>query len=210
MYFVNIERKDGRLPRNLFISARVKIQKMSLPTSTILETPRLHLRIISQKDLPHVFSASRHPGFTNGMQWEPPEKEEELMAPLLRGIQAWEKGEGYAFTIENKVSSEFLGRISIRKTSTPKLWNLGFWTHPDHQGKGIMSEAVQAVLHLGFEKLQAEEIEACYALWNKASARVLEKNGLQFVRYIKEGFKKHGLWVEENVCSIKREAWKTK
>jgi ribosomal-protein-alanine N-acetyltransferase len=182
---------------------------MAIPKSIVLETPHLRLRIISQEDLPHVFSASRHPGFTDGMLWEPPEKEEDLMAPYLRGIDAWEKGEGYGFTIENKDSSAFLGRISIRKTSTPNLWNLGFWTHPDHQGKGIMSEAVGAMIQLGFEKLDAQEIEACHALWNKASARVLEKNGLQFVRYIKEGFKKHGEWVEENLLSIKRNSWET-
>lgn len=180
---------------------------MSLPKSFTLETPRLRLRILSLEDIPFVFSASQYPGFTEGMLWEPPSEAPELEGSHLRAVKAWESGRAYAFTIEDKHSGAFLGRISIRQTDEPDLWNMGFWTHPDHQKKGIMSEAVAAVIKFGFEYLDAQEVEACYALWNKASERVLQKNGMRFVRYIKEGFMKNGEWVEENLLSIRREDW---
>lgn len=183
---------------------------MPLPITLCLETDRLRLRMISLKDIPYVFSASQHPGFTDGMLWEPPARIEELEAPHLRGLESWKKGEGYGFTIESKDKGVFLGRISIRPTSETDVWNIGFWTHPDHQGQGIMKEAVAAVLALGFTELNARRIEACHALWNKASEKVLQHNGFQFVRYIREGFKKHGAWIDENLLAVDRNAWQLK
>ena len=39
------------------------------------------------------------------------------------------------------------------------------------------------------------------------SERVLKKVGMRFVRYIPEGFKKRGQWVEENLLAIERAEW---
>ena len=71
-----------------------------------------------------------------------------------------------------------------------------------------MTEAVKAVIDFGFRQLKAREVEACYALWNKASERVLQKNGMQFVRYLEQGFQKNGGWVAENLLAIRREGWR--
>ena len=182
---------------------------MPIPKSLILETPRLRLRIPASEDNPYVFSATLYPGFNDGMLWDPPAKEADLVQPLGNSLQAWEEGKAYTFTIEDKDSGQFLGRIAIRKTGQEGTWNVGFWTHPRHQGRGIMTEAVKAIIDFGFEQLNAREVEACYALWNKASERVLQKNGMQFVRHIEQGFLKKGEWVEENLLAIQRSDWES-
>jgi ribosomal-protein-alanine N-acetyltransferase len=161
-----------------------------IPKSYQIETARLRLRIPDKADIPFVFSATKVKGFNDGMLWEPPVDKAELLAPLLRSITAWEKGKDYNFTITDKETAKFLGRISIRETSTENRWNVGFWTHPESQQKGIMTEALNAVLEFGFLELLANQIEACYALWNTASEKVLKRNGMQFERYLKEGFRK--------------------
>jgi len=180
---------------------------MNIKESTILETENLMLRIPSMDDIPFIFSATRHEGFNDGMLWNPPLTIDELTKPYHDGIQAWKDGKAYGFTIEDNSSHEFLGRISIRKTDVEHKWNIGFWTHPRHQKKGIMTEALGAVLHFGFTTLAAEVIEACYALWNKASEKVLHKNGMTFIKYIEQGFKKNGQWVEENLVAIDKTDW---
>lgn len=180
---------------------------MTIPNSLVLETERLKLRIPQAEDIPHVFSASQYDGFTDGMLWEPPESEEQLIESLQNSLQAWNDGSGYAFTIEQKESGAFLGRISIRKTKEEGCWNIGFWTHPAHQGQGIMTEALQAIIDFGFTQLSAAKLEACYALWNKASEQVLRKNGMEFIRYIEKGFLKNGKWEEENLLGIERGGW---
>jgi len=180
---------------------------MTFPKSLLLPTPRCTLRYISEEDIPHIFTASRVPGFTDGMLWEPPETEEELREPYERTLKAWAEGSAYCFTIETTEPVEFAGRISIRKQEEAGTWDVGFWTHPRQQNRGYMSEALQAVMAFGFQQLQAERILACHALWNKQSERVLKKNGMTFLQHIPEGFLKRGEWVEENLLGVTRETW---
>ena len=180
---------------------------MEIDKNTRLEIENLSLRIPSLDDIPHIFSSTRFEGFNDGMAWEAPASQEELIAPYHRNIKAWEEGRGYSFTIEEKQTKQFLGRISIRKTETENRWNVGFWTHPNHQGQGIMTKALSAILKFGFETLQAEVIEAYHAIWNKGSEKVLMNNGMKFIKYVEQGFKKNGVWVEENLLAIGKEEW---
>lgn len=178
-----------------------------IPPSFTLQTERFRLRIPSADDFPHIFSATRFPGFNDGMLWEPPAHMDELRAPLERNHQAWRDGTGYGFTVEEKESRRFLGRISIRPTDHPAVWNVGFWTHPAFQRLGIMTEALAAILSFGFNTLMAQRIEADYATWNKASEKVLARNGLQFVGYKEKGYQKKGKWVAENSVAIDKVDW---
>ena len=178
-----------------------------IPKSFTLETERFVLRIPNSSDIPHIYSATQYEGFNDGMLWEPPKDMEELVAPLKRHIKAWEKESAYCFTIVRRGTDQLVGRISIRPTSKTQVWNVGFWTHPEFQHQGIMTESLASVLGFGFEQLFAIRIEASYALWNKASEKVLKRNGMKFVEYIEQGFQKRGKWVEENLYAIDKEDW---
>lgn len=159
------------------------------------------------EDIPFIFAATRYEGFNDGMLWEPPASIEEMTPPFHRSIKAWEEGRGFTFSIVRKDLNKFAGRISIRETAEEEVWNVGFFTHPEEQGKGIMTEALKAVLAFGFETLGATSITAAYATWNKASERVLQKNGFEFVEFIEKGFQKRGEWVAENLLAIHRKNW---
>jgi ribosomal-protein-alanine N-acetyltransferase len=176
--------------------------------SHIIQTRRLLLRLPSMEEIPAVYAATKFKGFNDGMLWEPPETEEELIKPHENIFKSWEEGKDYSFSILKKSDKLFVGRISIRKTSEPNTWNIGFWTHPEHQNHGYMSEATPAMIKFGFENLKAEKIVACHALWNKASESVLKKSGMKFLKYIEKGFQKRGVWIEENLLEIKRSDWK--
>lgn len=165
------------------------------------------LRRISCDDIPFVFSASRHPGFCDGMRWSPPVTQEELLAPYEKNLSAWEAGTAYTFTIERKDTSALIGRIAIR-CQEGNCWNLGFWTHPDYQRLGYMTEAATAVLAFGFETLTARQIEAAHATWNIASRRVLQKIGMSFVRHVPQGFQKDGRWIAEDLLAISAVEWR--
>ncbi len=180
---------------------------MKIPTSIQLETDRCRLRFISKQDIPHIFSATRFSGFNDGMLWEPPETEEELLEPFERNVKAWSEGVGYTFTIESKETDGFIGRITTRRQSDENVWDLGFWTHPEHQSLGYMTESTERIIEFCFNELYASKVVACHATWNKSSEKVLKKNGLTFTRNNPEGFKKRGAWVEENELEITRENW---
>ncbi len=175
--------------------------------STTIETVHCVLRRFSKEDIPFIFSASRHPGFCDGMRWEPPATEKELIEPYERNVSAWDYGRAYTFTIELKDSKIPVGRIVIR-LQNGNCWDLGFWTHPDYQGRGYMTEAAAAMLDFGFKTLAAGKIEAGHAVWNIASRRVMEKAGMTFARHVQQGFQKDGKWVAEDILAITRQEWK--
>lgn len=181
---------------------------MKIPRTYRINSKRCILRCISEQDIPHVFSATRFQGFNDGMLWEPPQSIEELNEHFKRSLQAWDSGSAYTFTIESAKNSAFIGRISLTKGETEGVWNLGFWTHPEHQRQGYMTEAAQVIVEFGFTVLDADRIEAYHALWNTGSEKVLKNVGMKFLRYIPQGFQKHGKWVDENLLTIEREAWK--
>jgi ribosomal-protein-alanine N-acetyltransferase len=167
-------------------------------------TRRCRLRAPDSADIPHTFSATRYSGFNDGMSWDPPVSEDELHAPLEQNLEARQANSAFAFTIEKKEDRTFVGRIVIRQTSTQDLWNIGYWTHPEHQRNGFMTEAAQTVIDFGFSVLGAKAIEARLAPWNQPSRRVLERIGMVEVEYIAQGFQKHGAWVPEFRMLIER------
>lgn len=182
---------------------------MQLPKSFTINTRRCRLRLPSEADLPHVFEATRTPGFNDGMTWDAPRSPADLREPFKRQLDTWASGEAYTFSIVLRSSGQFVGRIAIRKTATPGVWNVGFFTVPRQQGKGYMSEAVAAILALGFETLNADRIEARHATWNEASGKVLARAGMKRVGTTEQGFRKGDKWVAEHLLAIDRAAWAT-
>ena len=180
---------------------------MVLSSDIILESDRCKLRQLKKYDIPFIFSATRYKGFNDGLLWDTPESEAELIEGYEeRVIKIWNEGKSYAFIICLKENDKPLGGISIRK-DFDRVWTTGFWLHPQEQGKRYMTKSVKAILKLGFEVLGAEKIESYHAVWNKKSEKVLKNVGMKFIEYIPQGFMKKGKWVEENKLGITKEEW---
>lgn len=177
---------------------------MPYPLDFRISGPELTLRAPSEADIPIIFAATRYPGFNDGMVWDPPKNMDELRPNLAAHLEAWKKGEAFGFAIEDTQSGKFLGRISLRPTQDRGSWDVGYWTHPEMQGRGIMTQSVSMVIGFAFKELHARELVAAYAVWNKASQKVLEKNGFIYLKHVPKGFKKKGKWVEENLMIRRR------
>ena len=175
---------------------------MKIPTDEIITTKRCRLRYPTRADFPHIWSASRVPGFNDGMMWDPPSTREELEVPLKNSQESWEKGTAFSWTAETKGKGEFIGRIAIRTTDHPQEWSLGYWTHPTLQKRGYATELAAAVLDFGFTRLCATRIIAEHATWNDASGKVLRRVGMTTTGVNPKGFKKKGSWVEEYMYEI--------
>jgi ribosomal-protein-alanine N-acetyltransferase len=180
---------------------------MKIPRTYKLYTERCTLKVVSERDNFFIFSATKFKDFNDGMPWEPPQSIDKLDEFFQQTLQAWDAGSAYTFTIESSKTNAFIGRISLKKCQEDSVWNLGFWTHPEQQRKGYMTEAAKAILEFGFQMLKAERIEGYYALWNSGSEKVLKRIGMKFVRYLPQGFQKRGDWVGVNLLAIKKEDW---
>lgn len=63
---------------------------------------------------------------------------------------------------------------------------IGYMLHNDYHGKGILKEALEAVVAYGFNTMKLHSIEAVIDPENLASARLLEKSGFVREAYFRE------------------------
>jgi len=182
------------------------IFKISLDMTLI--TNRLLLRCREIEDNNMIFSATRHEGFNDGMLWDPPKNIEELIPRVKQAKENWENGKAFQMIITLKDTKESIGMVSIRIINEESnTWSIGYFMHPDFQNHGYTKEACTEIVSFGFSKLEAQNIEAQHALWNKSSGRVLQSIGMEFVGYLPKGFLKNGKWIEENKYSITYDHW---
>ncbi|HUT52178.1 MAG TPA: GNAT family N-acetyltransferase [bacterium] len=95
--------------------------------------------------------------------------------------EAWEKGEEYAFAIEDQMTGEFLGGCGINRIDRLNLFaNLGYWVRSGRAGQGIATEATRLLASFAFTDLGLLRVEIVAAVENHASRRVALKTGARF------------------------------
>ena len=91
------------------------------------------------------------------------------------------KAVNFAIQYKNNLGdvNRLVGIISLKNIdSDNKKANLGYWVGELYLGNGIATESVALVINYAFSVLGLEEVYAYVYSENKASIRVLEKNGM--------------------------------
>ncbi len=101
---------------------------------------------------------------------------------------------------------EAIGAVSLEARGEDRL-TLGYALAPEAWGKGLASEAVEAMVEAGFVLTDAVEIVATVRVENSASRRVIEKAGFQFVGSGLQGAPARGGMVPCDRFGLTREAW---
>jgi RimJ/RimL family protein N-acetyltransferase len=112
--------------------------------------------------------------------------------------------------IENKSKSRLVGLISLNDIDLySRHAGLGYWIWKDHWNKGYATEAVNLMLKYAFEWLNLNKVYAIIYEPNKASQKVLEKNGFKFVgRLRKQRYIPTIGYVDELYYDLLRDEWR--
>ncbi|WP_071645385.1 GNAT family N-acetyltransferase [Planococcus versutus] len=121
------------------------------------------------------------------MELEPFQTEKETLDEIGWYQKIFKESTGIRWGITHKENGRVIGSCGF------------FYTHPEHSrteigyelskeywGKGIVSEALEAIILYGFQHFQLERIEALVEPANSASSKLLEKNGFK-----QEGLLRH-------------------
>jgi [ribosomal protein S5]-alanine N-acetyltransferase len=111
------------------------------------------------------------------------------------------------FAIEYKSVNDSLpfGVIDLKGIDyVNKKADLGYWIGEEYWGKGIATASVRLVISYAFSELGLEEIYAYVFPENKASIRVLEKNGMNLTGEINEYHHVSGMYRASLKCMIRR------
>lgn len=169
-------RKKAKKPGR---QARLPRLAQNIPT---LETPRLLLRPLELADAPHIqilfpqWEIVRY--LRNAIPWPYP-ADGALQYVRDMALPAMVRGEAWHWTLRLKTNSEqMIGFISLIKGETE---NRGFWMSQPWQGRGLMSEACDAVTDYWFNVLKFPALRVPKAAANAASRRISEKQGMRMV-----------------------------
>ena len=111
--------------------------------------------------------------------------------------------EGVNWAIALKDSPTLIGNICFWQLQKENCRaEIGYVLHPKHQRKGIMHEAMKAVLDYGFNTMKLHSVEANVNPENLASIRLLERNGFIREGYFKENYFYEGKFLDSAVYSL--------
>ena len=145
-----------------------------------LNTKRLKLRRIRVEDVPALVRYANNKKIADHILNIPyPFGEPDAVFRISYVVQGFKSKARYVFAIIYLEREELIGEIGLHVDHQKNIAQLGYWVAEPFWGKGVATEATQAVLKFGFEKLDLDLIFAECHVDNKASEKVLLNNGMK-------------------------------
>ena len=155
-----------------------------------IETERLILRPFTMEDVEPMFHRWANDELVcRYMTWPPHESMEVTRALLTRWTGSYDAKDYYNWAIVLKGSDpKPIGNISTACVNEKILGaTMGYCMGRAHWGKGIMTEALKAVVDFFFDQVGCNRIDADHDIENPASGRVMAKAGMRFEGTARQG-----------------------
>jgi ribosomal-protein-alanine N-acetyltransferase len=163
-------------PSRLIIQQEVR--KMNIPTLT---TARLILRPLAKEDVAPLHRLWAEEGVMRYFPNPAPPSRERVERMVSASLEHWAAhGFGWWAVVLGE-TGELMGRSGLWYLPETEEVEIDFLLGKPFWGQGYATEAGQADLYYGFERLGLERIIGLVHPENLASQRVLEKLGLTFV-----------------------------
>ena len=144
----------------------------------VLQTERLILSQLEEKDIPFIVELLQHRIFSDLTSNIPyPYVENDARSWVKMSKEAFENNTGYTFAIRNK-EGQIIGAIGLHDRDDDKA-ELGYWIGIPYWNKGYITEAAKAIIDFGFNELKLNKIFATHFPHNPASGRIMEKAGME-------------------------------
>ncbi|RDG31640.1 N-acetyltransferase [Oceanispirochaeta sp. M1] len=142
----------------------------------LLQSSRLILRKISEQDREQMFRIRQDQDINHYIDRPPLKSEKESQALITKIDAGIENDKWIYWGIGHKESSELIGTICLWNFSEDKTSaELGYELLPDFQKKGLMTEALEAVIDYAFLTLHLKDLKAYTHRDNERSSRLLER-----------------------------------
>ena len=174
-------------------------------TFPILETDRLILRKLELDDAPAMYQYASNADVTKYVLWDSHPSLHVTEQFLQMMINKYEEGNlAWAITLKN--SNAFVGTIDfVMLNKAERIAEIGYALSDAYWGKGIATEATQALIHYGFTQLQLERIQARCFSNNIGSERVMQKAGMTYEGTLRKGKFAKGIYHDIKMYAILRE-----
>jgi ribosomal-protein-alanine N-acetyltransferase len=144
---------------------------------------------------------------------EDPSSLTEISKAIVRQRREWKRGEAYIFFVTPREDTEtIIGRVALTAVLHRAFQNayLGYWIDVDHQGRGLMTEAVGLVTAFAFDAARLHRVQAAVMPNNAASLRLLEKLGFRREGHALRYLQIAGRWEDHVLLAVTVEEWPTR
>lgn len=155
----------------------------------MFETPRLKFDITNQADIPALQACLNDPEMCKIISFlSYPYTIDDAKDWVEKAHQGLENKTEWLFSAKLHSNNEYIGSINLHCKSVSLNESgegeaeIGYWLKQSCWNQGYGSEMLAGAIRYGFDVLQLRSIYAVTALDNKASIKMLEKNG--FIREV--------------------------
>jgi RimJ/RimL family protein N-acetyltransferase len=178
-------------------------------TFSQIQTTRLLVRRFQDGDAPAFFEYRNDPEVARYQGWDSiSEARARAFIQEQKRIEPGVPGQWFQFAIALKESSQLVGDCGLCVlVQDARQAQLGISLARAFQGRGLATEAVNAVLDYAFINLDLHRVVATVDVENKRSAALMERVGLRREgHFIKNAWFK-GHWADEYLYAVLQAEW---
>jgi RimJ/RimL family protein N-acetyltransferase len=174
-----------------------------------LTTKRLLLREFAEDDWPAVLAYQSDPRYLRFYHWT--ERNETDVRGFVRMFlrqQQEQPRQKYQLAIVLQANGRLIGNCGVRiRDGASRHGDIGYEIAADEWGHGYATEAARAMMAFAFGELKLHRLWATCLAENTASARVLEKLGMQLEGRLRENEWFKGRWWDTLHYAILEQEW---
>ena len=152
-----------------------------------LEGKDIVLRRFTLGDAGDVFEYASDPEVTEHLTWAPHGHIEDTISIMKKLFL----NNPYMYAITLPESDKCIGSIDIRIVEKHNYASFGFCLARPYWGRGYMTQALELIIELSFQKLGLHRMEGYHSPENPAVGRIMEKCGM-----VREGFTRQSALVK--------------
>ena len=174
----------------------------------VIETERLILRKLTMRDASDMFRYCQDKEVARHVLWEAHTSILETRAYIRYNLYQYRSGEPASWGIVLRETNRVVGTIGYMSYNADNSTvEIGYSLAREQWGKGLMTEALLAVIGETFRTLKVHRIEAMHFTDNPASGRVMEKCGMTHEGHMRERICCKGVFRDVEMWGILRKDW---
>ncbi len=173
-----------------------------------IETKRLLLRRFTLGDTAQMFNNwAKDPENVKYLSWKAHGSIDETYEVLNKWIDEYKNENSYRWCIVLKETNETIGGIDVIEIMQDRCTcEIGYVLSRNHWNKGIMTEALKAVIDYLIGKVNFNRIQLRHMVENPASGKVMLKCGMKFEGILRQyGLTNTGRQCDSAIYSILKE-----
>jgi len=169
----------------------------------VIETPRLTLARITERDLETIFILRSDSQVLEYINKTPATTMADAQQFLQIIDDALTNNAGISWGMYLKDTQQLIGNIALWRIVPQHMYaEIGYSLLPQYFRKGLMQEAIKEIIAYGFDTMKLHRIEGNINPANEASRALLLRNGFIQEAYIKENYYFDGKFYDTAMFSL--------